>query len=193
MKGDSYINVKVGEPTPPENSLAYIVMEERGVAPCFWLKQWCKLTEKQGALAFPEYGTFNLRILDQLRMTLYETKPLPRPAQFEALAVWELVARQQQEITFQRRIRKVEKSLSEARWDWEQKKWRTETLQGVKLFPAITAEAESGEKDADQRDTSSETKKKKNTYVEEEDSDIEDTIVEGLTSATCGTCRGSKY
>ncbi|KAJ1188901.1 hypothetical protein NDU88_005657 [Pleurodeles waltl] len=123
----------------------------------------------------------NLRILDKLQMTLCETlcetKPLPRPAQFEALAVWEIVARQQQEIKFKRRIKKVEKSLAEARWDWEQKRWRTETLQGIKLFPAI-AEDESEKEDTTKGDESTGTKKKKQPYVEDEDSDVEDLITQ---------------
>ncbi|KAJ1201976.1 hypothetical protein NDU88_005780 [Pleurodeles waltl] len=108
-------------------------------------------------------------------MTIYETKPLLRPAQFEALAVWELIARQQQEMKFQRRIRKVEKSLAEARWDWEQKKWRMTTLQGDRLFPAIAEEDEPDEKEDDDKSVKgSRDKKKKKTYVDEEDSDVED-------------------
>ncbi|KAJ1117480.1 hypothetical protein NDU88_005680 [Pleurodeles waltl] len=114
-------------------------------------------------------------------MTLYETKPIPRLAQFEALAEWELIARQQQEIKFQRRIRKVEKSLAEARWDWEQKKWRMATLQGVKLFPAIKEEDESEGKEETSKSNKSSSggKKKKRTYVEDEDSDVED-LIEGV-------------
>ncbi|KAJ1170742.1 hypothetical protein NDU88_002614 [Pleurodeles waltl] len=53
---------------------------------------------------------FNLRIVDQLHMTLYETRPLLRPAQFEAIAVWELIARQQQEIKCKRRVRKEDET-----------------------------------------------------------------------------------
>ncbi|KAJ1081624.1 hypothetical protein NDU88_001802 [Pleurodeles waltl] len=170
MKGDSYIKATVGD----------IVMEERGVALCLWLKQWCKLTKKPGFLAFPEHGTFNLRILDELRMSLYEMKPLPRPAQFEALAVWELVARQQQEMKFKRRMKRVEKSLAEARWDWEQKRWRAETLHGIKLFPAITEEDETEKEDNDKESESAGTKKKKKLYVEDEDSDVEDLITQLL-------------
>ncbi|KAJ1119205.1 hypothetical protein NDU88_007391 [Pleurodeles waltl] len=67
-------------------------MEEKGVAPCLWLKQWCKLTEKDGCLAFAENGSFNIGILENLRKALNEQKPPPRPAQFEALAIWELMA-----------------------------------------------------------------------------------------------------
>ncbi|KAJ1176982.1 hypothetical protein NDU88_002249 [Pleurodeles waltl] len=178
MKCDSYIKASVGELTPPENSPAYIVMEERGVALCFWLKQCCKLSKKRGSLAFPEHGTFNLRILDQLQMALYEIKTLPRPAQLEALAVWELVARQQQEMKYKRRIKRVEKSLAEAKWDWEQKRWRAETLQCAKLFPANTEEE--AEEDGAKEVESAGKKKKRKSYVDDEDYDVEDLIMQLL-------------
>ncbi|KAJ1134513.1 hypothetical protein NDU88_000964 [Pleurodeles waltl] len=121
MKGESYIKASVGEETPPEGTPAYIVMEERGVAPCLWLKQWHKLTEKHGSAAFPIHGTFNIRILENLRFAMYDMKVPPRPAQFEALAIWELMARQQQQKKFETRIRKAEKTLADARWDNAQK------------------------------------------------------------------------
>ncbi|KAJ1217582.1 hypothetical protein NDU88_005176 [Pleurodeles waltl] len=66
----------------------------------------------------------------------------PRPAQFEALAIWELIARNQQQKKFETRIRKVEKTLADARWDSTQKVWRSDILQGIKLFPAIAEEEE---------------------------------------------------
>ncbi|KAJ1090286.1 hypothetical protein NDU88_003421 [Pleurodeles waltl] len=74
MKRESYIKASVGEETPPEGTPAYIVMEEKGVAPCLWLKQWHKLTEKHGSVAFPIHGTFNIRILENLRFAMYDMK-----------------------------------------------------------------------------------------------------------------------
>ncbi|KAJ1168883.1 hypothetical protein NDU88_000795 [Pleurodeles waltl] len=148
MKGESYIKASVGEETPPEGTPAYIVMEERGVAPCLWLKQWHKLTERHGSVAFPIHGTFNIRILENLRFAMYDMKVPPRPAQFEALAVWELMARQQQQKKFETRIRKAEKTLADARWDNAQKVWRSDILQGIKLFPAIAKEEEATGKKA---------------------------------------------
>ncbi|KAJ1129224.1 hypothetical protein NDU88_007595 [Pleurodeles waltl] len=148
MKGESYIKASVGEETPPEGTPAYIVMEEKGVAPCLWLKQWHKLTEKHGSVAFPIHGTFNIRILENLRFAMYDMKVPPRPAQFEALAIWELMARQQQQKKFETRMRKVEKTLADARWDNAQKVWRTDVLQGIKLFPAIAKEEEATGKKA---------------------------------------------
>ncbi|KAJ1109535.1 hypothetical protein NDU88_006895 [Pleurodeles waltl] len=148
MKGESYIKASVGEETPPEGTPAYIVMEEKGVAPCLWLKQWHKLTEKHGSVAFPIHGTFNIRILENLRFAMYDMKVPPRPAQFEALAIWELMARQQQQKKFETRIRKVEKTLADARWDNAQKVWRSDILQGIKLFPAIAKEEEATGKKA---------------------------------------------
>ncbi|KAJ1197704.1 hypothetical protein NDU88_001560 [Pleurodeles waltl] len=166
----------------PENTPAYIAMEEQGVAPWLWLKQWCKLTDKNGSLRIPENGTFNLRILEQLRMALYESQPLPRPAQFEVLAVWELVARQQQQMKFERRIRRVEKALAEARWDGEQKKWRSVTLQDVKLLPATTQEDETGGKKATRKTNKSspESKEAKRSSIVEEESDAEDLVTQIL-------------
>ncbi|KAJ1112518.1 hypothetical protein NDU88_000781 [Pleurodeles waltl] len=79
------------------------------------MKQWRKLTEKEGCLAFPEYGTFNMRILARLRWMLSEQKPPPRPAQYEALTVWDLMALKQKQEKFQKRLRKAEKSYAEAR------------------------------------------------------------------------------
>ncbi|KAJ1098684.1 hypothetical protein NDU88_003791 [Pleurodeles waltl] len=117
-------------------------MEERGVAPCLWLKQWCKVTEKEGCLAFPEHGKFNIRILENLRRVLNELKPPPRPAQFEALAIWELMAIRQQQQKFERRMRKAEKTLAEARWDSAQRVRRRETIDGIRMFPAIALEGE---------------------------------------------------
>ncbi|KAJ1114442.1 hypothetical protein NDU88_002679 [Pleurodeles waltl] len=107
-------------------------------------------------------------------------KPLPRPAQFEALAVWELVARQQKELKFNRRMKKVEKSLVEARWDWEQKRWRMATMQDIKIFPAITERDESEKGDSAKEEESEGKKKRKKSYVDDDDSDVEDLITEWL-------------
>ncbi|KAJ1206784.1 hypothetical protein NDU88_002182 [Pleurodeles waltl] len=107
-------------------------------------------------------------------------KPLPRPAQFEALAVWELVARQQQEMKFKRRMKRLEKSLAEARWGWEQKRWRAVTLQGIKLFPAISEGDEAEKEGSAKEDESGGRKKKRKSYVDQDDSDVEDRITQLL-------------
>ncbi|KAJ1180680.1 hypothetical protein NDU88_005897 [Pleurodeles waltl] len=148
-------------------------MEERGVAPCLWLKQWCKVTEKEGCLAFPEHGTFNIWILENVRRVLNELKPPPRPAQFEALAVWELKAIRQQQQKFERRMRKAEKTLVESRQDSAQRVWRRETIDGVRMFPAITQEGETqGGKATCKTDKgSSKEKGTKKSWAEADNSD----------------------
>ncbi|KAJ1118186.1 hypothetical protein NDU88_006381 [Pleurodeles waltl] len=135
-----------GEPTLPEGTPAYIVMEEKGVAPCLWRKQWRKLTEKEGCLAFPEHGTFNRRVLENLR--------------------W----------MFQRRLKRAEKTLAEARWDNESKMWRWGIVDGLKLFPAITQGDEAqGKKATCKTDKdSSNPKETKRSWEEEDDSDNEE-------------------
>ncbi|KAJ1089610.1 hypothetical protein NDU88_002761 [Pleurodeles waltl] len=173
LSGDVYITASVGDPTQPEDTLAYAIMEKRGVAPCLWLKQWCKATEKEECLAFPEHGTFNVRILENLRSVLNELKPPPRPAQFEALAIWELMAVRQQQQKFERRMRKAEKTLAEARWDSTHRVCRRETIDGVRMFPAITQESEAqrGKGTCKTDKGSSKEKETKKYWAEADDSD----------------------
>ncbi|KAJ1106588.1 hypothetical protein NDU88_003989 [Pleurodeles waltl] len=146
-----------------------------GVAPCVWMEQWRKLTEKEGCLAFPERGTFNTRILENLRWMLSVQKPPPRPAQYEALAVWDLMALRQRQ-KFERRMKGAEKTLAEARWDNESTMWRKGIVDGLKLFPAITQEDETqGKKATCKTDkSSSKPKETKRSWIEEDDSDDEE-------------------
>ncbi|KAJ1116477.1 hypothetical protein NDU88_004688 [Pleurodeles waltl] len=118
----------------------------------------------------------NFRILEQLRMALYESKPLPRPAQFKELAVSELVVRQQQQLKFEKRMRRIEKTLADARWEWEQKKLRSLTLQGVKFFAAIMhKDEEEGKKATGKTNRSrSESKDARRSLTVEDESDAED-------------------
>ncbi|KAJ1091547.1 hypothetical protein NDU88_004667 [Pleurodeles waltl] len=150
-------------------------MEEKGVAPCLWMKQWRKLTEKEGCLALPEHGTFNPKVLENLRWMLSTQKPPPRPAQYEALAIWDLMALRHRQERFQRRLRRAEKSYAEARWDNENKMWRRGIVDGLKLFPAITQGEETQGKKASCKTNkdSGKTKENKRSWEEEDDSDDE--------------------
>ncbi|KAJ1096088.1 hypothetical protein NDU88_001234 [Pleurodeles waltl] len=107
-------------------------------------------------------------------------RPLQRPAQFEALAVWELVARQQHELKTNRRIKKIEKTQAEARWDWEQKRWRMATMKEVKMFPAIMEGDDSDKGDNNKERENEEKRKGKKSYVDDDDSDVEDYITQLL-------------
>ncbi|KAJ1100018.1 hypothetical protein NDU88_005108 [Pleurodeles waltl] len=151
-------------------------MEEKGVAPCLWMEQWRKLTEKEGCLAFPEHGTFNPKVLEYLRWMLSTQKPPPRPAQYEALAIWDLMALKHRQERFQRRLRKAEKSYAEARWDNESKMWRRGIVDGLKLFPAITqGEETQGKKASCKTDKDSgKSKEIKRSWEEDDDSDDEE-------------------
>ncbi|KAJ1208199.1 hypothetical protein NDU88_003585 [Pleurodeles waltl] len=176
LKGDAYIVATDGEPTPPEGTPAYMVMEKKGVAPCLWMKQWHKLTEKEGCLAFPEHGTFNPKVLENLRWMLSTQKTPQRPAQYEALAIWDLMALKHRQEKFQRRLKRAEKSYAEARWDNKNKMWRRGIVDGLKLFPAIAQGEESqGKKASCKTDKdSSKSKENKRPWEEEDDSDDEE-------------------
>ncbi|KAJ1208908.1 hypothetical protein NDU88_004291 [Pleurodeles waltl] len=148
-------------------------MEEKGVAPRLWLKHWCKLTEQDACLAFPENGTFNIGVLENLWKTLNEQKPPTRPAQFEALAIWDLMAIRQRQQKFERRMRRAAKTSAEARWDNETRMWRREIMDGVRMFPAITQEAETqGRKATCKTDKGSRKQKEtQKSWVDADDSD----------------------
>ncbi|KAJ1167753.1 hypothetical protein NDU88_008142 [Pleurodeles waltl] len=106
----------------------------------------------------------------------------PRPAQFEALAIWELIARNQQQKKFETRIRKVEKTLADARWDSTQKVWRSDVLQGIKLFPAITDEAETEGRKATHKTNRSQSRDRENNRNSKrsDESDDEEFIIQLL-------------
>ncbi|KAJ1205042.1 hypothetical protein NDU88_000477 [Pleurodeles waltl] len=106
----------------------------------------------------------------------------PRPVQFEALAIWELIAKNQQQKKFETRIRKVEKTLADARWDSTQKVWRSDVLQGIKLFPAITDEAETEGRKATYKTNRSQSRDRENNRNSKrsDESDDEEFIIQLL-------------
>ncbi|KAJ1117792.1 hypothetical protein NDU88_005988 [Pleurodeles waltl] len=120
--------------------------------------------------------TFNTRVLENLRWMLSVQKPPLRPAQYEALAVWDLMAMKQRQQKFERRIRRAEKTLAEASWDNESKMWRRGIVDGLKLFPAIAQRDETqGKKATCKTDKDSgKPKETKRSWTEEDDSDDEE-------------------
>ncbi|KAJ1174604.1 hypothetical protein NDU88_006424 [Pleurodeles waltl] len=115
-------------------------------------------------------------ILENLRKALNEQKPPWRPAQFEALAIWELMAIRQQK--FERKMRKAEKTLAEARWDSEHRMWRREIIGGVQMFPTITQESEAqGGKATCKTDKGSrKAKETKKSWADADDSDDDEIL-----------------
>ncbi|KAJ1149914.1 hypothetical protein NDU88_002713 [Pleurodeles waltl] len=99
--------------------------------------------------------------------------PPPRPAQYEALAVWDLVAIRQRQQRLERRMKRAEKILAEARWDNESRMWRRGIVNGLKLFPAIMQEDETqGKKTTYKTDKGSSIQKEtQRSWVDEDDSD----------------------
>ncbi|KAJ1198505.1 hypothetical protein NDU88_002346 [Pleurodeles waltl] len=79
---------------------------------------------------------------------------------------------------FERRMRRAEKTLAEARWDNVSKMWRKGIVDGLKLFPAITqGNGTQGKKATCKTDKdSSKPKETKRSWIEEDDSDNEEFI-----------------
>ncbi|KAJ1150037.1 hypothetical protein NDU88_002835 [Pleurodeles waltl] len=111
-----------------------------------------------------------------LRLMLSVQKPPPRPAQYEPLSVWDLMAIQQRQQKFMRRMKRAEKTLAEAKWDNKTKMWRRGIVDGIKMFPAITQEDETqGKKATCKTDKgSSKPKETQRSWVDEDDSDDEE-------------------
>ncbi|KAJ1192659.1 hypothetical protein NDU88_001967 [Pleurodeles waltl] len=103
-------------------------------------------------------------------------KPPPRQAQYETLAIWDLMALKHRQERFQRRLRRAEKSYAEARWDNENKMWRRGIVDGLKLFSTIAQGDETPGKKASCKidKDSNKSKENKRSWEEEDDSDDEE-------------------
>ncbi|KAJ1190083.1 hypothetical protein NDU88_006822 [Pleurodeles waltl] len=116
---------------------------------------------------------FNIRILENLRRVLSEQKP-PRPAQYEALSVWDLMAIQHRQQKYMMRMKRAEKTLAEAKWDSETKMWRRGIVDGIKMFLAITQEDEAQGKKATCKTDKGSSKPKETQRSCADDSDDEE-------------------
>lgn len=67
FKKDKPVITREGIPIPPPKTAASFTMMERGYHTCVWLENWVEYTKGDGVLAFPEHGTFNVRMLANLR------------------------------------------------------------------------------------------------------------------------------
>lgn len=83
------ITVNESKEAPPEGTPMYYMTTNANLHMCIWLKQWNKITMNEESLQFSPHGTFTWKIIESLRRVLYEMKPPPRPAQYEALETWE--------------------------------------------------------------------------------------------------------
>lgn len=84
VRGDVTILVWKGEEEPPEGTPAHFMTTDQWLHTCSWLREWRRITEKEGALSFLKYGTFNTNLIDNFKGKLHEMKPPPRPNQYEA-------------------------------------------------------------------------------------------------------------
>ncbi|KAJ1206315.1 hypothetical protein NDU88_001722 [Pleurodeles waltl] len=86
------------------------------------------------------------------------------------------MAIRQRQQKLERRIKRAEKTLAEARWDNESKMWRRGIVDGLKLFPAITQEDETqGKKATCKTDKgSNKPKETQRSWLGEDDSDDEE-------------------
>ena len=94
----------------------------------FHMGMWCQITEKEGALQFPRYGTFNLKILDNLKRMLYELKAPTQMTHLEALDAWPCALHAKEKEKFQVKTRRRISSWIERKQEEDRMTWREETL-----------------------------------------------------------------
>lgn len=162
-RGDRKIVTRVGEDAPPEDTPAHYMATNIGLHTILSLGNWHRMTENEGALIFPKYGTFRLAVLHHLKSKMEAARPLPRPTQFEALSAWIRAAYDRQRDRSQGRIRKSIRAFQDAHWDAVAKRWRVETLEKAGLYPFKEIK---------------ENKDKKENRVEDSDSD--DSLIERI-------------
>ncbi|XP_078515063.1 uncharacterized protein LOC144773844 [Lissotriton helveticus] len=62
---------------------------EYGYHTVLWFDSWKRYTKNDGVLTWPDDGSFNVKVLRNLREKMNALVPKPRPTQFEALVEWE--------------------------------------------------------------------------------------------------------
>ncbi|XP_078521677.1 uncharacterized protein LOC144790913 [Lissotriton helveticus] len=138
FKTDKPIKSREGVLVPAPNTPASFMMFDRGYNTCVWLENWVKYTKDDGVLAFPLDGTFNGRILFNLRTRMNELHPRPRLTQYEALEEWEIEAFERERPRMDKGLTKWYPRQKQESRDKRMKQWRQSMIvEG--LFPMMPA------------------------------------------------------
>ncbi|XP_078524391.1 uncharacterized protein LOC144797594 [Lissotriton helveticus] len=81
-------------PVPPIGTPTYELYVKHGVGPITYNEVWIKYTRKDGVLKWPQYGSFDTEILDNLEVKLFKKKA--RPAMFDSFRLWRKEAKQKE-------------------------------------------------------------------------------------------------
>ncbi|XP_078502829.1 uncharacterized protein LOC144761225 [Lissotriton helveticus] len=81
-------------PVPPIGTPTYELYVKHGVGPITYNEVWIRYTRKDGVLKWPQYGSFDTEILDNLEVKLFKKKA--RPAMFDSFRLWRKEAKQKE-------------------------------------------------------------------------------------------------
>ncbi|XP_078539849.1 uncharacterized protein LOC144824695 [Lissotriton helveticus] len=81
-------------PVPPIGTPTYELYVKHGVGPITYNEVWIKYTTKDGVLKWPQHGSFDTEILDNLEVKLFKKKA--RPAMFDSFRLWRKEAKQKE-------------------------------------------------------------------------------------------------
>lgn len=81
-------------PVPPIGTPTYELYVKHGVGPITYNNVWVRYTRKDGVLKWPQYGSFDTEILDNLEVRLFKKKA--RPAMFDSFRLWRKEAKQKE-------------------------------------------------------------------------------------------------
>ncbi|XP_078533238.1 uncharacterized protein LOC144819125 [Lissotriton helveticus] len=81
-------------PVPPIGTPTYELYVKNGVGPITYNEVWIRYTRKDGVLKWPQYGSFDTEILDNLEVKLFKKKA--RPAMFDSFRLWRKEAKQKE-------------------------------------------------------------------------------------------------
>ncbi|XP_078539691.1 uncharacterized protein LOC144824481 [Lissotriton helveticus] len=81
-------------PVPQIGTPTYELYVKHGVGPITYNEVWIKYTRKDGVLKWPQYGSFDTEILDNLEVRLFKKKA--RPARFDSFRLWRKEVKQKE-------------------------------------------------------------------------------------------------
>ncbi|KAJ1081580.1 hypothetical protein NDU88_001759 [Pleurodeles waltl] len=81
-------------PVPPIGTPTYELYVKHGVGPITYNEVWIRYTRKDGVLKWPQNGSFDTEILDNLEVRLFKKKA--RPAMFDSFRLWRKEAKQKE-------------------------------------------------------------------------------------------------
>ncbi|KAJ1089588.1 hypothetical protein NDU88_002739 [Pleurodeles waltl] len=103
-------------PVPPIGTPTYELYVKHGVGPITYNEVWIRYTRKDGVLKWPQNGSFDTEILDNLEVRLFKKKA--RPAMLDYFRLWRKEAKQKEIKLAKKNKREKVTATDERRMSW---------------------------------------------------------------------------